>query len=375
MAYYIMMGDDYIYHPLNPKYSCRSASATWGVNEIESLTFTVEYDHPLINEMDILRNDIQLNFGDNTQLALGRYRIIKKTLNWDKSLTVECEGMLAVLNDTVIAPYDFTDSTANCVRNFLSMFVTNHNAQVGNGTSNTLYVGDVTVTDSNNYVGRSTDTFKTSWEAMKEGLIGTKLGGYIRARYYGNQGIYIDYLADFEESSQSIDFGVNLLDLTDEFDASEFYTAIYPVGKDKLTLEAYPDYSSGGFTKVGRIIKKDSLVDTFGIIVSMQEWSDVSTTTVLNQKAKALLGESLPIDSISATALDLHLLDSEIDELEVGTKVSIYSLPHGIDTILILSQKTIDVVNPASSTLTLGRRLKTLTSVVANESGGAVGIP
>ena len=40
---------------------------------------------------------------------------------------------------------------------------------------------------------------------------------------------------------QNIEFASNLLELTDEIDATEVYTAILPVGAEGLTINALPD--------------------------------------------------------------------------------------------------------------------------------------
>lgn len=50
-------------------------------------------------------------------------------------------------------------------------------------------------------------------------------------------GTYLDYLSDYPLSNvQGIKFAENLLELTDDIDATEVYTAILPVGAEGLTI-------------------------------------------------------------------------------------------------------------------------------------------
>ena len=66
-----------------------------------------------------------------------------------KYQTIQCEGDLAYFNDSILRPYNFNGS----IENYLYMVIESHNSQVGDDKKFTL--GDVTVTDPNDYYSAS----------------------------------------------------------------------------------------------------------------------------------------------------------------------------------------------------------------------------
>ena len=57
--------------------------------------------------------------------------------------------------------------------------------------------------------------------------------------------------------------------------------------------------------------------------------------------------------SIELTAIDLHLLDVDIDSISVGDRISCISIPHNLDSILIVKSIVIDIDNPANTKIKL----------------------
>lgn len=82
---------------------------------------------------------------------------------------------------------------------------------------------------------------------------------------YESDGTYLDYVADYPLSNtQSVEFAQNLLDLTDSLDASDVYTAILPLGKDKLTIADLPDGEvTTGIMKEGKTIYSTAGVEKY----------------------------------------------------------------------------------------------------------------
>src|SRR5699024_4138488 len=98
----------------------------------------------------------------------------------------------------------------------------------------------------------------------------------------------------------------------------EIYTAILPIGDDELTIESLPDGElTEDLTKSGNIIFSKSAVETFGKIVSVQTWDDVTEASNLQTKAMEQLAKTgvLPYRTISVTALDLHFCEKDIAEM------------------------------------------------------------
>ena len=104
-----------------------------------------------------------------------------------------CESCLAYLKDTIQPPYDYQGT----LKGLLEYFVSEHNKNVEDKKKFT--VGNVTVTDENDYVHYSSSDFSVTLDAIRSKLLKTH-GGYLSVRYTEN-GRLLDYLADFSEYS------------------------------------------------------------------------------------------------------------------------------------------------------------------------------
>ena len=62
-----------------------------------------------------------------------------------------------------------------------------------------LVIGNITVTDNNDYIAYSSSDYTVTMDAIKNKLINTH-GGYLQVRYESD-GKYLDYLADFKTKS------------------------------------------------------------------------------------------------------------------------------------------------------------------------------
>ena len=173
-------------------------------------------------------------------------RVLEEKKGFSNEKTIICEGLLAMLNDSIIRPFSFQGT----ITEFLTMLINNHNSQVSEDKQFTL--GTVTVTDPNNYIARSREGYNSTM-ALFDDTVST-LGGYFVVRPE-NGVLYIDYLEDFTaESGQEVNFGENLLDITKESSGTELITALIPLGAEseetqedgtvirrKLTIESVND--------------------------------------------------------------------------------------------------------------------------------------
>ncbi len=352
-----------VYDPRAADYSIRDTSLHLGVSDAGSFEFTLEKSHPRANDLKKITGTLELT-SDGTPIYRGR--IIRCSKDWNNSIKIESEGVLACLNDSVIAPFAFPSDFesdpdyeealihGNVVDYFFKWVLAQHNSQVSDEQK--LLPGTVTVSDSNNYISRATEAYSTTWGVMKSKLIESALGGYLLVRYEAN-GTYLDYLAELpDDNLQQIEFGENLLDLSSDEDASEFFTQILPLGKDDLTIEDEPDRQlSNDLVKSGKIIYSKAARRQFGNITSIQTWSDV--TDVRNLLAKAanvmLTGSAVIARTITVSACDLHLTDAEISRFVIGRKTTIISRPHGITAVYPLAEMDIDIQNPGSARIKL----------------------
>ena len=116
------------------------------------------------------------------------------------------------------------------LKGLLEQFISVHNSKVE--VQKQFKLGNITVTDNNDYIAYSSSEYMKSIDAIKNKLINTH-GGYLQVRYE-TDGKYLDYLADFNlRSLQKVEFGKNITDVKITKDHTERVTALIPLGAKK----------------------------------------------------------------------------------------------------------------------------------------------
>ena len=350
------------------------------VNGVDSMSFTLQPDHPHLSLLTRMRGVVELRQGGH---AIYRGRISNDVSNFNLEPTVRTEGLLACLNDSYIEPFVFPDDfldnadyqaaakNGNVVEFFAQWLIDSHNAQVG--AEQQLHLGSVTVTDPNNYISRSSEKVSKTWTVAKDKLFGSELGGYLVTRYE-DDGTYIDYLAELPlTNTQTVEFAKNLLDMTRTTDAAEIYTAIYPIGKDNITIADLDDEDlTEDLVKSGSIIFSRSAEEELGgRITKIVEWKDVTSALNLREKAaqKLALGMAMP-ETIKCKACDLHMVDGTVQAFRVGRMVRVQSRPHNLTALYPLLTLEPDIFAPDKTVLDLGQTTTTLTGTVIAKNGG-----
>ena len=320
------------------------------LNQIGKFEFTIYNNHPNFDQMHRLKSIITVYQDD---YLLFRGRILDDEQGFYNEKQVSCEGELAFLIDSIQRPYDFNGTPAD----LFSQFISNHNSQVD--ASHQFTVGNITVTDPNDYIARSDSEYLNTWESIQKKLLETN-GGYLYIRHEGNTN-YIDYLADLNIlAPQSIEFGKNLLDLKRQTKGEDIATAIIPLGakleesEDRITIKSVNndvDY-----------VYNQSAIDLYGWIFKVNTWDDVTEPSNLLAKGNAFLNEQIQmLYSIDLDAADLATVDHDVQSFHLGTKVRVTTQPHSIDQLFLVSKLSIDLLQPASNKLTLGSTMQTFT--------------
>lgn len=340
------------------------------VNKAGSFTFKMPPQHPRYELPQKMLSCIQV-FQDDEEVFNGR--ITECNIDFYNRKQLTCEGQLAYLNDSIQRPAEYHDMT---VRGYLETLITQHNKQVSKDKQ--FKVGIVTVTDSNDSLYRYTNYNSTTKE-IKEDLI-DDLGGYLRVRNV-NGTAYLDYIADYENvSTQSIEFGENLLDFSRNTDLTDIATVFIPLGakleespiaalEQRLTIESVNDGS-------------DSLVNLeavkkFGYISKTITWDDVTTPEMLLYKANKYIADyQWDNMTLEVSAVDMHWTDADVEQFKLGDKIKAHSSLHGLDRYFPLSKMSIQLNNLSSSKFTLGTVInKSLTSrsqTISNTASKAV---
>lgn len=349
--YTIYADGQLIYAPnlVEDGYSVLSPKLTVELNKAGSLEFVLPPTNPMFDGILKMKSVLTVH-RDVTEIFRGR------CLNHEKDFyrrkKIYCEGDLAFLLDSVQRPYSFQGDVPDLFR----QFVGNHNEQVD--AFKRFVAGEITVTDANGYINREDKTYPNTLDEINSALIDTH-GGYIRTRL-GTDGVrYVDLLADYNSvSSQVIEFGVNLLDITEYIKADDVFTVLVPLGAERdgarLTIKSVNDGKD--------YIQNDTAISLFGRICKVETWDDVTEAKNLLSKGKAYLDAGIEMAvSLSIKAVDLHLVDVDTDQIRLGDQVRVISTPHGLDSYFLCSKIVLDLVNPDQSEYVFGASFKTLT--------------
>lgn len=348
----------------------RDPSVKLAVSKAGEMSFTVDAEHPYLSNLRRMSGLVELLDGT---FPIYRGRITSDIKDFYGAHKIETEGIMAVLNDSIIPPFnfpeDFTEdasykaaaASGNVVEFFFRWILSQHNAQVT--AEQQIKPGVVTVSDPNNYITRSSEEYATAMTTISDKLLKSSLGGNLLIRYE-DDGNYLDYYAALPlTNTQTVEFAENLLDLSSETDGADIYTAILPEGKDGLTIGNLPDGDlTDDLVKSGKIIYSKSGVATYGRITRHIKWDDVTVDTNLRAKAKAALadnGLSMP-ETITCKAVDLGWQEG-IQHFRVGRMTALVSTPHGYSASYPLMELAPDILDPGNTQITLGATRQTYT--------------
>ncbi len=343
--YKIYADDALIYTPDVEELCLYNIVLTMEDNSAGTLAFTMTSEHPAFESLKKLATMIRVQESSRT---VWKGRVISDDRNIDNIKTVQCEGKLAFLNDSIFPEFEFSGAPDV----LFSQIIDSHNRQVGE--KQRFLNGNITVKDKNDYIVRSSESAMKTWKAVKEKCFQSSLGGHLQIRYE-EDGDHIDWLEDYQEiSAQPISFGKNILDILVNTSAAETYTAIRPQGASvdgkRINIA---DVNEG----------RDYIVDEekaaeYGIIYADPDesiWDDVTLPENLLRKAREKLKSGIVLKkTIEVKAIDLNLTDEQIEALNVCSYVRVVSEPHGIGAWYLLSKAEIHIDAPENTQYTLG---------------------
>lgn len=325
------------------------------LNKAGSLEFTMPTNNPLYNKLQKLKTEVVVK-SDNKEIWWGR--VLHDEKDWYNRKHVYCEGLMSYLLDSVVRPYDYTGSPAN----LFGQFIIQHNKYVD--ASKQFMLSGSNVTDANNYVHYSSTVYPNTLSEIMEKLVNTH-GGYLKVWRSVIGQNWAAYNTEYGKTSdQVIEFGKNLLDISEYIDASNVFTVIVPAGARQETT----DGSEGKRLTIESVNNgKDYLEDAaaiklFGRIERNQVWEDVTTASQLKSKAAAALKAGVQMAvTLSIKALDLHIVDVDTERIALGDYVRVVSEPHGLDKNFLCSKIVTDMQSPDKTEFTLGVNFSAMT--------------
>lgn len=299
-------------------------------------------------------------YNDGVRIFKGR--CTSDEMNMMKQKNIYCEGQLAFLKDSVVRAYTFTGT----VKQYFTFLVNSHNNQVN--YTKRFNVGVVNVGADSATITRSSGNYLSTFDEIKEQLL-DKLGGYLIPRYEIENGVeveYLDYLADSGgQNSQVIEFGNNMLDFSQKLDGSEIFTRLVPLGASLGTQAGLERRLTIASVNGGKDYLEDARgIEVFGYITKSMVWEDVKSASVLKAKGqRALAAGANIVPQIELSAIDMHVLNVNIDAIKLGEYNRVVSAPHGVDAWFQCTRMTLDLENPERSLYSFGVAPKTLTSI------------
>lgn len=344
--------DDIIIYDLRDKdLMIISPKLTTEINKTGTFNFTIPPQNINYNIIKKLKSIVTI-YQDGEEIWRGR--VLNDKLDFYNRKQVECEGELAFLLDTIQRPFEFQGTP----KELFEKFISSHNSDVEK--QKRFKIRKVTVVDNNNYINRENSNYSNTWDAINDKLINTN-GGYLETGAE-NEERYIDYISEYTEiNPQTIEFGKNLLDITQYAKGEDIKTAIIPIGKDKLNISSV----NGGKD----YIYNETAVNLFGWIFDTIEYNDVTVVENLLKKGndylETVINEKLTIE---LSAVDLHYLNCDIAKYKKGDWVRVISIPHKLDKFFQVTKLSISLDDPKSSKLTLGQTFTTLTQNQLNNN-------
>lgn len=341
--------DRLIYDPNLEGYELLELKATTSLEKAGTAEIKMSQDHPAYSLFTSFRSVVTIYRAGE---LLFRGRSLYPTDDFLNNRTITCEGERCFLRDSVLQPFLYQDDPETIFRDIIS----HHNAQVDEFKR--FQVGKVTVTDPNDYIRLESESAKQISDVI-DNLV-ERCGGYIV--FTGDAGTRIInwYESLDQQSTQTIEFGENLLDYSLTGANSDPATVIYPYGAadettgERVTIESVNDGVP--------YLMADDAIAIRGRIAQPVFWDDVTLPKNLLKKARKYLETSkLLITTLELSAVDLSTMDRSIDSFRVGDQVQVRSKPHRVDDVFLLTERAYDLLNPSQDTVTLGKSLATLT--------------
>lgn len=362
MALQLFAGDFLAYDSRLEEYTLQGLTTVTGLNKGGTAEIIMPPEHPAYNAFIGYRTIVSLY--ENGDLRF-RGRALYPSDDFWNTRTITCEGERCFFRDGIIRPYLFQDTPAAIFAAALELY----NSQVDEFKR--FGLGEVTVTDANDYVrfeSESAQTFADFFDKLVE-----RCGGYITFSTAENGARIVNWLAELKtQSNQAIEFGENLLEFARSGQSGELATAILPYGAQqedgtRITIESVTEDAMDW-------IQDDEAVALRGFIMATETWDDVTEPKNLLVKARKWLAEhKLAATSLQLTAADLSRIDRSIDSFYVGDRVRVTSTPHGVNDWFQLTERTIDWLDPAGGSITLGKSLASLTGadVITRQTTGS----
>ena len=348
-----------VYSPFDNTRKIVSGAYHRETNTIGSLTFSVLYNHPCHSYFEEYLGVVNLYWNNS---LIYKFRIIKIHRNFYNTLTIQCEGVLGYLNDSIVRPYTFNEThwlypigdpgahVCTAVE-FLRELIALHNIQVTAAQQFTFVDETNGAFDSIAFTTSQTSYVK-SWDEIESKVI-RNIGGYVQLRFSGGNNLFVFKAALTEYNSQTIRLAQNLKSLETETNSQKFATALFPISTytdsngQRQTIDIYNVNNSIYY------VENNYAVRDYGRIIEFAQYEGITSASKLKEVAQRDLNNYINRGRpIKVAATDMAAVGSSYAPLEVDKKTRISSNVNGVDVAPVLNSFDVDILDPRNSTYT-----------------------
>lgn len=335
------------YHPNSLDYNVTNAVIHEALNDAGYMDITIPYSNPMYNEIQERKGKIVV-YKDNVPLWYGEVRDI--SVDFVKNKTLYVVGEASYLNDTV-QPQKRLKGTKYQV---LQQIINQHNSMCGDDKK---FQAGTIGNNSNREINIVTD-WEYSLDAIREHLCDDE--EYIRIMHVDNVR-YIDIMpldSYGKRSTQTIMFGDNLLDYTEDSSGEKIATVCIPLGStlENEKIEGYENYLTCESANNGKnYVELPGAVDRLGRITKVVHFNVLSDAKALVTAATNYLKTAqYAMLTLKLSAVDLSILHSDIEDYVVGDYVRAISEPMGMDAWFPIRERETDLLNLANNIICIG---------------------
>ena len=231
-------------------------------------------------------------------------------------------------------------------KDFFVRVLLSHNLQVE--PYKRIWPGRITIDEVDTEDDYGGDSICDTYSAL-DGALLKRFGGYFVLRYDEEDDCYLDYLKDFDgECAQIIQLGVNMAELTYSQDTEDMFSVLLPLGKNQGTIASVNN---------GNIyLEVPEYIEEYGYIVLIKNFDDIDDAAALKQAGLDYISkhtDGVPV-TMDVTALDMHLVDHDVDEILLGYKVNVYAPMRDIDEMKLVKKIHRTIQKPENTTYTIG---------------------
>lgn len=325
---------------------------------VDSFEFWIYPDNPGYNQLNYLTTFIRV-YDTHLRRNIFDGRVLQPTRDMDTDGSmyqdIMCEALEGFLHDSTSSFIEFTNQTAEKI---FSSLIADHNGQVE--AYKQLKVGTIDVPSTPItycYTDDSVDTFTNLQNLLPD---------YEFRVRHESDGLYIDLSTAFgEQGSQSIEITKNITQITQSIDPTALVTVAKPIG---ATIENNSD-TSGTDKGMPRLtissvnngspyLVDQDLVNEFGRITKSVPFDQDTDPKVLKQHGQQFLAsQTVAKIQLQVSVIDLNFIGKAPDELLRGNTYPVSALPLGLSGNWRIIQQTIDLMQPANNTVTMGDRV------------------